>query len=160
VTKVLFSEDHDMIDAFPSDRAFKSGSKALTEVISEGIEYYFCPVNTALPFIQDGKLKALAVSTPKRVAALPDVPSSGSRLQKLRLQLMGGPACAQQNTARFIDRLNQEIADAPSTLSLRGRLIRNGSDPLIVSPAALDAQIAQEIKINAILANDLSLKLN
>ena len=55
---------------------FKGGPEALTEVIAGRVDYYFCPVATALPHIRDGRLLALAVSSPTRAAALPDVPTT------------------------------------------------------------------------------------
>ena len=55
---------------------FKGGAEALTEVIAGRVEYYFCPIATALPHIRDGKLLGLAVSSPKRASALPDVPTT------------------------------------------------------------------------------------
>src|SRR5262249_3057735 len=54
---------------------FRGGAEALTEVLSGRAEFYFCPLGTALPQVREGKLMALAVSSPKRAALLPDVPS-------------------------------------------------------------------------------------
>jgi len=55
---------------------YKGGAEALTEVIAGRIDYYFCPIATALPHIRDGRLLALAVSSPARAASLPDVPTT------------------------------------------------------------------------------------
>src|SRR5207244_13037046 len=55
---------------------FKGGSEALTEVIAGRVEYYFCPIATALPHIRDGRLLGLAVSSPQRASALPEVPAT------------------------------------------------------------------------------------
>src|SRR5205807_5229361 len=55
---------------------FKGGGEALTEVMTGRVDYYFCPIATALPHIRDGKLLALAVSSPQRASALPEVPAT------------------------------------------------------------------------------------
>ena len=55
---------------------FRGGPEALTEVMAGRVEFYFCPINTALPFIREGKLLALVVNSTKRAAALPDVPTT------------------------------------------------------------------------------------
>jgi tripartite-type tricarboxylate transporter receptor subunit TctC len=43
---------------------FKGGAEALTEVIAGRVDYYFCPIATALPHIRDGRLLGLVVSSP------------------------------------------------------------------------------------------------
>jgi len=55
---------------------FKGGAEALTEIVAGRVDYYFCPVSTALPFIRDGKVIPLVVSSPTRAAQLPDVPTA------------------------------------------------------------------------------------
>ena len=55
---------------------FKGAPEALTEVLTGRVDFYFCPITPALPFIRDGKLLALAVSSSKRASALPDVPTT------------------------------------------------------------------------------------
>jgi len=45
-------------------------------VLGGRIDFYYCPLSTAIPLVRDGRLLALAVSTPTRAAALPDVPTS------------------------------------------------------------------------------------
>src|SRR3954470_3135521 len=52
---------------------FKGTPEALTEVIAGRVDYYFCPVNAALPLVKDGRVLALAVGSSKRSIALPDV---------------------------------------------------------------------------------------
>src|SRR5438128_11900810 len=54
---------------------YKGTPEALTDTIAGRVTYFFSPISAALPFVRDGKLVALAVSTAKRSSALPNVPT-------------------------------------------------------------------------------------
>src|SRR3954471_7049416 len=55
---------------------FKGTPEALTDVIGGRNDWFFAPMSSALPLIKEGKLQALAVSTPERSPSLPDVPTT------------------------------------------------------------------------------------
>ena len=55
---------------------FKGGAEALTEIIAGRVDYYFCPIATAMPHIKDGRLTGLAISSPLRATAMPDLPTT------------------------------------------------------------------------------------
>src|SRR6266700_5350502 len=54
---------------------YRAGPEVIADILGGRIYLYFCPLATALPLIRDGQLRALVVSTAKRVADLPDVPT-------------------------------------------------------------------------------------
>src|SRR6195952_5885623 len=54
---------------------YRGGSEVITDILGGRIDFYFCPLATALPLIRDGQVHALLVSTDKRAADLPDVPT-------------------------------------------------------------------------------------
>jgi tripartite-type tricarboxylate transporter receptor subunit TctC len=54
---------------------YKGGAPAQTAVIAGEVSVYFAPIATALPFIREGRLRALAVGTTQRVSMLPDYPT-------------------------------------------------------------------------------------
>src|SRR5579864_5750353 len=54
---------------------YRGGAEVVADILGGRIDFYFCPVATALPLIREGRVRALLVSTPKRVADLPDVPT-------------------------------------------------------------------------------------
>jgi tripartite-type tricarboxylate transporter receptor subunit TctC len=140
---------------------FKSGSEALTEVIAGRIDYYFCPANTALPFIRDGKLKALAVSPPKRIAALPDVPTTlESGFVDSDYTSWVGLLAPVGTPKEIVDRLHKEIVEALKTDKVKDKLIPNGIEPMPMTSEEFGAQIAAEIKVNSTLAKMLALKTN
>ena len=56
--------------------AYRGGAEALADVLSGQIDFYYCPISTALPLIQDKRVLALAASTSGRAPELPDVPTS------------------------------------------------------------------------------------
>ena len=59
----------------PVHIAYKGTPEGLVEVMSGRVDFVFAPLSTAMPFLKDGKLKALAVSTPERSALLKEVPT-------------------------------------------------------------------------------------
>src|SRR3981189_3524261 len=54
---------------------YRGGSEVIADILGGRIDLYFCPHATALPLIREGQVRALLVSTPRRVAELPDVPT-------------------------------------------------------------------------------------
>ena len=55
---------------------FRGMPEVLTEVMTGRVDFCYSTIASALPFIRDGKIVALAVSTPKRSSFLPDVPTT------------------------------------------------------------------------------------
>jgi tripartite-type tricarboxylate transporter receptor subunit TctC len=54
---------------------YRGGAEVIADILGGRIDFYFCPLSTALPLIREGRVRALLVSTPKRAADLPDVPT-------------------------------------------------------------------------------------
>ena len=54
---------------------YKSGGEALTSVLSGETSVYFSPLASALPYVRDGKVRALAVTSTQRVSVLPQLPT-------------------------------------------------------------------------------------
>src|ERR1700750_2085035 len=54
---------------------YRGGSEVITDILGGRIDFYFCPVATALPLIRENQVRALVVSTPKRAIELPEVPT-------------------------------------------------------------------------------------
>lgn len=141
-------------DAVPV--AFKGGAEGITEIIAGRIDYYFCPVNTSLPFIRDGKVKALAVSTPKRLAVLPDVPTTiEAGFPESDSTAWVGLLAPAKTPKEIVARLHKEVMAAFANENVRAKLLPNGLNPGTLRPDEFAAQIAEEIKINTALAKAL-----
>jgi tripartite-type tricarboxylate transporter receptor subunit TctC len=107
---------------------YKGGGPALTDVVAGQIQLTFDTVGTSLQFIRDGRLKALAVSNPTRLAELPDVPTMpelgypaiNSGAWVALLAPLGTPPA-------IIARLNQASNDALNSAAMREPLARLGA---------------------------------
>src|SRR5271169_3357653 len=54
---------------------YRGGAEVIADILGGRIDFYFCPLATALPLIKEGRVHALVISTSKRAAELPDVPT-------------------------------------------------------------------------------------
>jgi tripartite-type tricarboxylate transporter receptor subunit TctC len=61
---------------------YKGTSPALNDAIAGHVQIVFGTVASTLPFVKSGMLKALAVSTPKRLPALPNVPTAADQVSR------------------------------------------------------------------------------
>lgn len=140
---------------------FKGGAEALTEVIAGRVDYYFCPIATALPFIRDGKLLALAVSSRTRAAALPDVPTTLEAGFKDSDYTFWIGVFAPAKTPRdIVDKLNAEMTKAVQAPDVKEKLATLGVVPATMSPAEFGAEVKNELGTYAAFAKATGMKLN
>jgi tripartite-type tricarboxylate transporter receptor subunit TctC len=138
---------------------FKGGAEGLTEVIAGRVDYYFCPIATALPFIRDGKLLALAVSSPARSPLLPDVPTTleeGFKDSDYTFWIgMFAPAKTPQ---AIVDKLNAELNKAVQMPDVKEKLATLGVETKVKSPAAFGAEVKGETATYAEFAKATGMK--
>ena len=91
--------------------AFKGGPEAAIEVLAGRIHYHIGTMGVLLPFIKDGKLTALAVTSPQRSSSLPDVPALGETLAEFKRPETTHGLLAPAGTPRaVIAKINKEMA--------------------------------------------------
>jgi tripartite-type tricarboxylate transporter receptor subunit TctC len=126
---------------------YKGTAPALTDVIAGQICCMFSNALTALPHIQSGRVRALGVSGPKRLAAAPDVPTVGEAGVPgyAAMQWYGLVAPAGTPPA-VIARLNAEALKALKSDEMHKRLAADGAEPVGTSPAEFAAFIKAELQ--------------
>jgi tripartite-type tricarboxylate transporter receptor subunit TctC len=117
----------------------------LAETMAGRIEYAMVPAVSGMGPVRDGKVKALAVSTSRRVAALPNVPTLGEAgfaegESTFWLALLA-PA---KTPAEIVAKVNGEVNRALQSAEVKERLAKLGTEPMAMSPAESDAFIARE----------------
>ena len=132
---------------------FKGAPEAVTEVITGRVDVYFCPLPPAMPFIQSGKLLPLAVSSAKRAAALPNVPTTiESGFPNSDFDFWIGMFVPKQTPRDVVARIHQVTVKGMSSDTNRARFAKLGVETMVMTPEAFDARVAQETKIAVELA--------
>jgi len=125
---------------------FKGTGPAMTEVLSGRIAALFSNLLTAKPLIEAGKLRALAMSGPKRVPALPAVPTVAEAgvpgYSALQWYGLLAPAGTPQPV---IDKLAAIVAEALRAPEVRERLAQDGAEPVGSNPAEFAALVKSEL---------------
>jgi len=130
----------------------KSGPEAITEVLTGRADFYLCPLNTALPFIREGRLLGLVVSGPNRAPELPGVPTTAEAgLRDADYTFWVGLFAPSRTPRDIISKLHDETSKALEAPSVRDKLSTVSVVPMKVSPHEFDAQIKRELASNAIL---------
>ncbi len=91
--------------------AFKGGPDAMIEVLAGRSHYHVGTMGVTLPFIKEGKLVALGVTTPQRAPVLPDVPALGELLSEFKRPETSHGLLAPAGTPRpILNQLSKEVA--------------------------------------------------
>jgi tripartite-type tricarboxylate transporter receptor subunit TctC len=129
---------------------FKGPVEALTEVMTGRIDFYFLPVAPALNLINDGKIRALAVSTAKRAAALPNVPTTAEAgLKDAAYVFWNGLFLPAKTPTEIVNRLHDETTKALAVASVQERLAKIGQEPLAMSPSEFEAYFHADVRDTA-----------
>ena len=140
---------------------FKGTPEALSETMAGRIDWFFAPMVSALTLVQGGKLKALAVGTAKRSAALPQVPTTvEAGVPGSEYQFWVGLFAPAQTPAAIVDRLHDEVAKIMTSADVRERLDKLGAEPFLMAPSAFDMFLADETAKSQQIVRAAGIKLN
>ena len=122
---------------------YRGSAPALADLLGGQVEVMFADPS-ALPLVQSGKLRALAVTTARRWDELPDVPSVGESIPGYEASVWQGVGAPRDTPADVIATLNTSINAALADSAVKARLAALGFTPFATSPAEFGRFIADE----------------
>jgi tripartite-type tricarboxylate transporter receptor subunit TctC len=138
---------------------YKGTGPALTDTISGQTDVFFSSTATAVPQVQAGKLRALAVTSAKRIAALPDVPTVGeSGVKGYDVELWHGLIGPKGLPRPIVERINAEANKALKVKETAEQLQSDGVAPAGGTPEQFLAVIEKEIGVWRKVAADAGVK--
>ncbi len=138
---------------------FKGTPEAMTETSTGRIDYFFAPLSSALPFIKDGRLQALAVGTATRSPVLPDVPTTIEAGYPHSDYIFWVALLAPAGTpGAIVEKLNAEVVKALNTPAVKEKLELLGAEPMPMAPAACDTFLKSEVARMAVVVKSAGVK--
>lgn len=126
---------------------YKGAAQAMTDILGGQVHIYMSSIPSALSQIKGGKLRALAVTSPKRTAELPDVPTlAESGFPGFETSTWFGLVAPARTPKPIVERLNAELAKALQDANVRQKIAAEGAEVLGGSAAEFGALIASDIE--------------
>lgn len=125
---------------------YKGSGAAMPDVIAGNVQIFFDTIASAVPQIHAGRLRPLGVSSPKRSAAIPDVPTiSESGLEGYEAGSWFGFFAPAKTPRGIVTKLHGEIISALKLPGIQERLATLGLDPAGNTPAQFSEQIRRDL---------------
>ena len=124
---------------------YRGGSEVITDILGGRIDFYFCPLATALPLIRENQVRALVVSTPKRSAELPDVPTPEEvGLKGADSAIWFGVFVPAKTPREIVAKLHQAGIKVLADPAMQASLKKLGVESSAISPEDMDTLVARE----------------
>jgi len=125
---------------------YKGNAGALTDIVGGHLDVVYNGITSAVALIRGGKLRALAVTSLQRSAALPDVPTlDESGLKGFEAVAWNGLSAPAKTPRDVIMKINADVIKIVNSPELKERLKADGSDPVGNSPEQYAAFLRNEI---------------
>jgi tripartite-type tricarboxylate transporter receptor subunit TctC len=123
---------------------YKGGAPAIADLMGGTIQVYFSPLPESIGVVKGGKVRALAVTTAKRVAALPDVPTIGESVPGFEISTWQGIGAPNNTPAEIVAALNKEINAGLADPKVKARILELGGEPAPISTADFEKRVVDE----------------
>ena len=138
---------------------YKGASQAFPDLLCGRVDYFLASLETAIPQVKAGTIRAIAVTSAQRAPVMPDVPTvAESGYKGFEANTWTGVLVAARTPQPIIDRLNKEIARVLDLPDMRERLNTGGS-PLQTGPKAFAALLKADTEKWARIVKDAGLKV-
>ncbi|WP_348753631.1 tripartite tricarboxylate transporter substrate binding protein [uncultured Aquincola sp.] len=126
---------------------YRGSAAAVMAVVGGEVAFAIDTVASAAPQIQAGKLRALAVLSPQRALALPEVPTvTELKLPKAVFDGWHGVAVPAGTPPAVLARLSAEVAAVMALPEVRQKLLTAGLEPVFIDAAGFQAKVAAEVE--------------
>jgi tripartite-type tricarboxylate transporter receptor subunit TctC len=126
--------------------AYKGSADAINDVVGGRVDTYFSPISAGLPFIQAGKMRALAVTSAKRSSQLPNVPTMAeSGVPGFEFRLWFGLWGPTGIPAPVLSKIRKDFAAALADPGVRDKLATLGNDVIVMTPAEFSKFVRREV---------------
>lgn len=130
---------------------YKGSGPAFIDLMGGRYEFNFAGMQGATAQVRAGKLRAIAVTTPKRVAALPDIPAVAEEIPGFEVVGWYGILAPAGLPAPILSKLNGELLKILQQPDVHERILADGSEPVGSTPEEfkrfLDADLAKWAKV-------------
>jgi tripartite-type tricarboxylate transporter receptor subunit TctC len=131
---------------------YRGGPEVIADILGGRIDFYFCPLSTALPLIREGQVRALVVSSATRAPDLPDVPTPAEA------GVPGGDSSSwfamfvpSKTPPDIIEKWHAAGVKVLANPDMQVSLKKLGIVPMPLKPAEIDALLAKEIAANMVV---------
>jgi tripartite-type tricarboxylate transporter receptor subunit TctC len=140
---------------------YRGGSEVISDILGGRIDFYFCPLATALPLIREGQVRALVISSSRRAAALPDVPTlSEAGLANADTATWIGVFVPAKTPRDIVDRLHAAGVKVLNDPATQESLRKMGVEPAPMSLAEMDELVKHDVAANAEVIRAAGIKAN
>jgi tripartite-type tricarboxylate transporter receptor subunit TctC len=128
---------------------YRGGAEVIADILGGRVDFYFCPLATALPLIRAGQVRALVVSTPTRIADLPDVPTPPEiGLKDADSTIWFGVFMPSKTPRDIVDKFHAAGLKVLADPAMQASLKQLGVEALPMTPQEMDAFIVRETAAN------------
>jgi tripartite-type tricarboxylate transporter receptor subunit TctC len=139
--------------------SYKGSADAINDVLGGRVDSYFAPISAGLPFIQSGKLRALAVTSAKRASQLPDVPTMAEAgVPKFEFILWFGLWGPTGIPGPVLGRIRKDFGTALADPGVRERLATLGNEVLTMTSAQFSKMVRAQIAETAVIFKAAGIK--
>jgi tripartite-type tricarboxylate transporter receptor subunit TctC len=138
---------------------YRGGAEVITDILGGRVDFYFCPLATALPLIKEGRVRALVVSTANRVPDLPDVPTlREAGLKDADSGIWFGVFVPAKTPRDIVDRFHAAGLKVLADPAMQASLKNLGVEPAPMTPSQMDALLVHETADNIALIKAAGIK--
>jgi tripartite-type tricarboxylate transporter receptor subunit TctC len=123
---------------------YRGGGPALVDLLGGQVQIMFEGITSSIEYVRAGKLRALAVTSATRWAALPDIPTVGEFVPGYEAIGWFGLGAPKNTPAKIIDTLNPEINAGLADPTMKARIADLGGSPMPMTPTDFGKFIADE----------------
>ncbi|WP_035883395.1 Bug family tripartite tricarboxylate transporter substrate binding protein [Cupriavidus metallidurans] len=135
---------------------YKGNSLSYADIVANRVSTIFGGYNGVLPYLQTGKLRALAVSSPKRIAPLPQIPTFVEQGIDYRYTLWLGLLVRSDTPKEVVSKLSEALRHALASKELKDRFASEGADSTFMTPAEFNTFVSKDVAEMKAVAHELN----
>ena len=125
---------------------YRGSAPALTDLVAGSVDLMFDNLGVSLPLVQGGQLKLIAVATPQRMAALPDVPTIAEALPGFESAAWYAVVAPPRTPRAIVEKINADINEALRQPDIIRRLAQLSAEPIGGTTADTAAYMRAEVE--------------